>query len=83
MDAFCLKLLSKNLIVLRGAKGYVMCGYLDMAAADKFGDVAVKITGVATIEEARQARVSAGSRQARQIGICEGQLVEDVLKIIA
>ncbi|MFH1768709.1 MAG: DUF1805 domain-containing protein [Candidatus Omnitrophota bacterium] len=52
LEAVVFKLSKKNLIVIRGNKGYVMCGYLDLAAADKFKDVAVKITGVSTVKDA-------------------------------
>jgi len=83
IDAFLIKLLSKNLILLRAGKGYVMCGYLDLAVAEKFGDVAVRITGVSTIDEALNADVSACTTYAKKLGVSEGQPIRDVLKIIS
>lgn len=83
LEAFQLKLGFKNLIVIKGSKGYVMCGYLNMRIADKFKDVAVKITGVATISQAMRTRVFSCSREARRMGIYKGQPLKDVLKIIA
>lgn len=74
---------SKNLIVLRGSKGYVMCGYLNLVIADKFKDAAVKITGVSNIEEACKTGVSSCTSVARRMGIYKGQSVKEVLKIIA
>lgn len=73
----------RNLIVLKGTKGYVMCGYLNLNAAKKFKDVAVKITGVATIEQAYKACVSCCTPAARGLGIYKGQPIKEVLKIIA
>ena len=83
IQVLSLKLASKNLVVLRGDKGYVMCGYLNLAVANKFKDVAVKITGVATIEEALKARVHSLSFPALKMGIYKGQPVKEVLKAIA
>lgn len=74
---------NKNLVVLKGTQGYVMCGYLDLSAADKFNDAAVRITGVSNIREALNASVSSCSVAAKQLGIYAGQPIKDVLKIIA
>ena len=81
--AVLLKLNLKNLIVLSGSKGYVMCGYLNLSAANKFSDVAVKITGVSTIKQALAAKVHSASYSAKKIGIKKGKAIKDVLKIIA
>jgi len=83
IDVFLIKLLSKNLILLRASKGYIMCGYLDLAVAEKFGDVAVRITGVSTIGEAMNATVSSCTTYAKKLGISPGQPIRDALKIIS
>jgi len=82
-EGFIIKLFSKNFILIRGGKGYIMCGYLNMAAANKFKDVAIKITGVSNIKEALAAKVFSRSVHAGKLGIFKGQPVKDVLKIIA
>lgn len=78
-----MRLAAKNLVILRGEKGYVMCGYLNLKSADKFKDVAVKITGVTTIKDALRAKVNSCTRPASKIGIRKGQSVKEVLEIIA
>jgi len=83
VQAFSLKLKDKNLIVLRGRLGYVMCGYLDLGVANKFKDVAVKIVGVSSIKEALNAKAHSFTNAAKKLGINKGQAIEDVLKIIA
>ena len=75
VEALCMRLMTKSLVVLRGQKGYIMCGYLNMAAADKFNDVAVKITGVASIEDALNASAVEVSAAAKRLGIRVGQPV--------
>jgi len=82
IEALCVPLLEKNLIVLRGSRGYIMCGYLNMAAADKFNEVAVKITGVASIEDALSARAGEVSLAARAAGITVDMPVKDILPLI-
>lgn len=83
IEALETKLGNKSLVVLKGKNGYVMCGYLDMAAADKFNDVAVKITGVAGIKDALKSSAAAVSNAAKGTGIYIGQPVEQILKVIA
>ena len=82
IEAFLISLQSKNLILLRGSRGYVMCGYLNLKAAEKFKDVAIKITGISTIEEALKPSVHSCTSSARKLDIFKGQPIKEVLKII-
>ena len=83
IEAFLLSLQSKNLILLKGSRGYVMCGYLNLKAAERFKDAAIKITGISTIEEALKTSVHSCTSSARKLGIYKGQPIKEVLKIIA
>jgi len=78
-----LKLHKKKLIILKGKKGFVMCGYLDLAVAEKFGDCAVRITGVSTIRQALRTQVESCSSSAQRLGIYKGHPIKEVLQIIA
>jgi uncharacterized protein YunC (DUF1805 family) len=51
VDCYSIELPGAPLIVLRAEKGFVMCGYLDISAAEKLGVVAAKVKGVATFED--------------------------------
>lgn len=83
VTALILPLQKKNLIVLRGKKGYVMCGYINLKVAEKFQDVAVKITGVSTLNDALCAAVHSCTTAAANLGIRKGQPVKDILAKIA
>lgn len=83
VEALLFGLSGKNLIVIKGSRGYIMCGYLNMKAAEKFKDVAVKITGVSDIDSALKTAVHSCSAAARRLGINKGQKIKDVIKIIA
>lgn len=83
IQALSMNLSGRNLVLLRGSKGYIMCGYLNLKAADKFKDIAIRITGINTIEEALEAKVHSCSRAALKIGIYKGQPVKEALRVIA
>jgi len=83
IEGFLIKLSSKSLILLRGSKGYVMCGYLNLKVAEKFKDIAIKVTGISSIQQAVDANVCSCTSSARKLGISKGQPVKEVLKIIA
>lgn len=73
----------KNLILIKGKKGYIMCGYLNLKVASGFNDVAIKITGVSNIKDAISAKVHSCTLDAKKKGIRKGQPIKEVLKIIS
>jgi uncharacterized protein YunC (DUF1805 family) len=83
IETFLIPLLGNNLILLKGSRGYIMCGYLNLNAARRFREVAVKVTGVKTIDDMLQASVHSCSPAAARLGIAKGQPVKTVLKLIA
>lgn len=83
IEALLFKLGAKNLIIFKGSLGYIMCGYLNLRAADKLNDAAVRIVGVSNVSQARKAKVHSLSRAARKLGVFKGQAVEEALEIIA
>lgn len=83
IDALSFDLSGKKLIVLRGSRGYIMCGYLNLKVAEKFKDIAAKIIGISSIEEALKSRIHSSTKMARSLGIFKGQFVKQALKIIA
>lgn len=70
------------LIVLKGSTGYVMCGYLNLDAANKLGDCAVRVTGVNNLESVLESTAVGVSDEARKLGILEGQKVSDIIKFL-
>lgn len=57
-----------NMLVLVCAKGYIMCGYLNQAAAESFGDAACVIGG-SSFEELLANPVKAVLPEAGKLGI--------------
>lgn len=68
------------LLLIKARKGFLMCGYLNINAADSLGDIAAKVTGVATFEDMLRAEVVEVSEKAKGIGIREGMRGKDALE---
>lgn len=83
LEALSIKLLKKSFVLIRGGKGYIMCGYLNMPVANKLNDVAVKVTGVSNIGQTLKSVVHSCSNPAKKLGIRKGQPIAWVLKVIA
>jgi uncharacterized protein YunC (DUF1805 family) len=71
------------LLVARGKKGFVMCGYLDVKAADKFGTAAAVVRGVKTVDELMEKTVSDVSEAAAKAGVKSGMTGRQALAILA
>lgn len=70
------------LVLLKGSKGYVMCGYLNLEAAEKLGDAAVRVTGVNDLATVLESSAAGITEQARKLGISEGQKVKDFIHLL-
>lgn len=57
-----------NMLVLLCKKGYIMCGYLNQGAAEKFGDAAAIISG-SNFEEILANEVKAVTPEAAALGV--------------
>lgn len=82
MECLLVRLSSKNLILLKARRGYVMCGYLNIRVAEKFGDAAAVVRGVSTILQAVDATVAECTRMAKRLGVRKGQPVRETLALL-
>ncbi|MGC8565868.1 MAG: YunC family protein [Thermoplasmata archaeon] len=60
------------LILIKARTGYIMCGYLNMDAANKLGDIAGKVSGVNDFREMLEKEVIEISERAKEMGIKPG-----------
>ena len=67
------------LLLIKGAKGYVMCGYLNIEAAEKFGSAAAIVSGVKTFDDVLNAKIKVVTTKAKQLGLEPGMVVKDVI----
>ena len=70
-----------NMILIQCSKGYLMCGYLNLEAAEKFGDAAVLVGG-ADFEEVLANPIKGMTSAARKLGITDGMTGPDAAMIL-
>lgn len=70
------------LVIVKGRRGYVMCGYLNLDAANKLGDCAVRVTGVEDLESVLESTAVGISDAARNLGILDGQKVAEFIHLL-
>ncbi len=70
------------LILIRGKRGFIMCGYINLDVAEKLGLVVVRVSGVSSIEEMLEKEVSNATSRAKEIGIKDGVKVKDIIDLI-
>jgi uncharacterized protein YunC (DUF1805 family) len=68
------------LLLIIAPKGYVMCGYLNIETAEKFGQAAAIVTGVKSFDDILGAKVVGLTTKAKELGIKEGMAGRDALK---
>ena len=79
---YCIDLGNAPLLIIQAKKGYIMCGYLNMNAANKLGDIAGKVTGVKTFDDMLNADVVDLSENAKLAGLTQGMNVKDFLNAL-
>ena len=70
------------LLLIKGSRGFIMCGYLNISVADKLGLVAARVVGVRTVEDMLEKNIVEVTAKARELGIKEGMKVREALKFI-
>jgi uncharacterized protein YunC (DUF1805 family) len=70
-------------LILVAEKGFVMCGYLNIAAAEKLGDAACMVNGVRDFRGMLNAKIAALTTKARSLGVKEGMSCEEALILMS
>lgn len=60
------------LVMAIGKKGFVMCGYLNIEAAEKTGDAACIVKGIKNVDNLLKEKVIALTKQAKKLGVKPG-----------
>ncbi|MFH2137239.1 MAG: DUF1805 domain-containing protein [Candidatus Omnitrophota bacterium] len=79
IDTYVIQMPQARLILVVAAKGYIMCGYLDIATAGKLEDAACIVTGVKTVKELLEKPVVKITKQAEMLGISLGMSGKEAL----
>ena len=82
-DGFYISAVPAPLLMIRAPSGgFLMCGYLDMAAAEKLGASAAKVKGVSSFEEMLDAEVADVSPAAEEKGVSKGMTGREALRFL-
>ena len=71
---------SPPLLLIVAEKGFVMCGFLNIEAAEKLGVDAAMVSGVKTFEDVLNAEVKAATTKAKNSGVDPGMKGSEALK---
>jgi uncharacterized protein YunC (DUF1805 family) len=73
---------SPPLVAIISDKGFVMCGFLNVDAAEKLGVTAAVVSGVRTFDDVLEAEVKAVTSKAEMRGIRRGMTGLEALKLL-
>jgi len=73
---------SPPLVMIIGKTGFVMCGFLNMEAAEKLNVTAVMVRGVRDFDDVLEAEVKAVTSRAVKKGIKVGMKGKDAVKLL-
>ena len=71
---------SSPLLLVIAEKGFVMCGFLNVEAAEKLGVAAAMVSGVKTFDDVLNAQVKAITSKAKSFGAEVGMKGSEALK---
>jgi len=71
---------SPPLLLVVAEKGFVMCGFLNVDAAERLGVAAAMVSGVKSFEDVLDAKVKAATTRAKKLGIEAGMKGTEALK---
>ena len=68
------------LLIIKGTKGFLGCGYINVETCNKTGEACGIVTGVKTHDEMLSAEVQALSIEAEKLGVRLGMKGEEALE---
>jgi len=71
---------SPPLLLILAEKGFIMCGFLNMDAAEKLNVAAAMVSGVKTFDDVLNAQVKAVTSKAKGFGVDIGMKGSEALK---
>jgi uncharacterized protein YunC (DUF1805 family) len=71
------------LVLIEGDKGFIMCGYLNIDAAESLGATAAVVSGVSNWEDVLNAQIKTATTKAKALGLEPDRVVRDVIAVLA
>jgi uncharacterized protein YunC (DUF1805 family) len=73
---------SPPLLIVIADEGFIMCGFLNVEAAEKLGVTAAMVSGVKTFDDVLNANVKAVTSKAETLGVKVGMKGAEALKLM-
>lgn len=70
------------LLLIVAEKGFVMCGYLNIEAAERLGVCAATVSGVKSFEDVLDAEVKAATSKAQRLGVKAGMRGKEAVELM-
>lgn len=67
------------LLLIKGEKGFVMCGYLSIEVAEQLGLTAAIVSGVSSFEDVVNAPIKKVTSNAKELGVKPGMVVKKII----
>lgn len=83
VEAFSVNLYGANLLILKGKKGFLACGYVNPVTAEKLGHACAIVSGVKNYDDMLKASVIAVSTKATQLGVNIGMSGKEAMLLLA
>lgn len=71
------------LLILKGSRGFLACGYINIATAERLNDAGAIVRGVKTYHDMLEAKVQEVSSEADKIGVKVGMTGREALALLA
>ena len=81
-ESYAIPTAKASIVILSAPSGFVMCGYLNIDVAQSKGEAAAMVTGVATAEEALDAKIVAVTEAAQALGVKVGMTGEKAIGLM-
>lgn len=81
-EAFKIDLYGSKLMLIKGSKGFLACGYINLQTAEKLGHAAAIVRGVASFDDMLNASVCELSESAKNLGVEAGISGAKALQIL-
>ena len=81
-EGYDIPLYGCSLLVIKGGKGFLGCGYLNLETAEKLGHALAVVTGVKDFGDMEEAKVVKVSSKAAELGIQPGMTGREALDVL-
>ena len=74
--------LGRPLLIVKGSKGFLACGYINVDVCNKTGEACAIVSGVKTHDDMLEKELKAVSRKAEELGLKVGMKGSEALDLL-